>query len=508
MKQILLEFIKHRKEVVIRRTNYELKKAEERDHVLQGLLIALKDIDEIIKLIKRSKEVKDAREGLIVNYILTEVQANAILDMKLSRLAALEQQKILDEHNELLKFIEECKSILNSDERVKAIIKDELIGIKNKYGDERKTEIIESEEEQIETEDLIENEKAVITITHSGYAKRVSLDEYRAQKRGGKGVIGTETKDDTDFVEHLFVTETKDYLLLFTDKGNIQWLKAYQIPEAGRYAKGTAIVNLIKLEKDEKLASIVSVKEFTKDKYLLMATKNGIIKKTSLEEYSRPRQGGIIAINLRDNDKLIGVKITDGTKQLILATKEGRASRFRESDVNVVGRNSIGVKGINVRNSEVIGFEVIDCPYLLTITEKGYGKRTNVEEYRLINRGGSGVTNIKITEKNGIVAGIKIINEQDELMIITKSGIIIRTPVKGISVIGRNTQGVRMMNIENGDSVGTITRIIGENGDIEKVKEDYKPSEKVIDETEELIKNTVTNDITTEEENDSENRRV
>jgi len=510
IKDTIQEFIKHRKEVVTRRTKYDLRKAEERDHILQGLLIALNSIDEIIKLIKSSENIETARQRLTAGYTLSEIQANAILEMKLSKLAALEQQKIINEHEELLKFIIEMKEILASETRIYKIIRDELIEIKNKYSDERRTEIIETEEEQIETEDLIENEKAVITITHSGYAKRVSLDEYRAQKRGGKGVIGTETKDDTDFVEHLFVTETKDYLLLFTDRGNIQWLKAYQIPEAGRYAKGTAIVNLIKLEKDEKLASIVSVKEFTKDKYLLMATKNGVIKKTSLEEYSRPRQGGIIAINLRDNDKLIGVKITDGTKQLILATKDGRASRFRESDVSVVGRNSIGVKGINIRNSEVIGFEVIDCPYLLTITEKGYGKRTNVEEYRLINRGGSGVTNIKITEKNGVVAGIKIINEQDELMIITKSGIIIRTPVKGISVIGRNTQGVRMMNIENGDSVGTITRIIGENEDIEKIKEEYKPGEEVIEETgtEELINNTVTDNITTEEENDSENRRV
>ena len=510
IKDTIQEFIKHRKEVVTRRTKYDLRKAEERDHILQGLLIALNSIDEIIKLIKSSENIETARQRLTAGYTLSEIQANAILEMKLSKLAALEQQKIINEHEELLKFIIEMKEILASETRIYKIIRDELIEIKNKFGDQRRTEIIETEEEQIETEDLIENEKAVITITHSGYAKRVSLDEYRAQKRGGKGVIGTETKDDTDFVEHLFVTETKDYLLLFTDRGNIQWLKAYQIPEAGRYAKGTAIVNLIKLEKDEKLASIVSVKEFTKDKYLLMATKNGVIKKTSLEEYSRPRQGGIIAINLRDNDKLIGVKITDGTKQLILATKDGRASRFRESDVSVVGRNSIGVKGINIRNSEVIGFEVIDCPYLLTITEKGYGKRTNVEEYRLINRGGSGVTNIKITEKNGVVAGIKIINEQDELMIITKSGIIIRTPVKGISVIGRNTQGVRMMNIENGDSVGTITRIIGENEDIEKIKEEYKPGEEVIEETgtEELINNTVTDNITTEEENDSENRRV
>ncbi len=486
IKDTILEFIKHRKEVVTKRTKYDLKKAEERDHILQGLLIALRSIDEIIKLIKSSKDISEARYGLINNYVLSEIQANAILDMKLSRLAALEQQKILDEHNELLKFILEMKDILANEVRIFTIIKDELIGIKNEFGDKRKTEIIENEEDIIETEDMIENEKVVVTLTHSGYIKRQSLDVYKAQRRGGKGIIGTETKDEQDFVEQLFVTTNHSYLLLFTDKGIIHWLKAYQVPESGRYAKGSSIVNLIKLEANEKLAAIVSVEKFDNTHFLIMGTKNGIIKKTSLEEYSHPRAGGIIGINLRENDKLIDVKITDGNKQIIMATKDGRAARFSEKNVNSVGRNSIGVRGINVKKSEVIGMEVINSPYILTITENGYGKRTNVEEYRLINRGGSGVTNIKITEKNGKVVKIKIIDEQDELMLISKNGVIIRTPVTGISVIGRNTQGVKIMNLDQNDKVATVEKIIGENIEVIENKEEYKPSEDANDVIEEI----------------------
>ena len=479
LKNICLEFIKHRKFVVTRRTKYELKKAEERDHILQGLLIALNKIDEIIKLIKDSNDVETARSGLISNYILTELQANAILDMKLSKLAALEQQKILNEHNELLKFIEEMKNILASETRIYKIIKDELVEIKDEYSDKRKTEIIEGEDEVLETEDLIEKENIVVTITHSGYIKRQALDVYKGQRRGGKGIIGTETKDEEDFVENLFVANTHSYILFFTDKGVVHWLKAYKIPEAGRYARGTALVNIIKLNEGEKITSVVAVDEFKEDNYLVMATKKGIIKKTSLVEYSRPRQGGIIGINLRDDDKLINVQMTDGNKQLIIATKDGRAVRFKESDVKAVGRNSIGVSGIKVRNSEVIGMEIINAPYLLTLTEKGYGKRSEVNEYRLINRGGSGVTNIKITEKNSNVIGIKVVNENDEIMLISKNGVIIRTPISGISVIGRNTQGVRIMNIENGDSLATIARIINEEKDIE-IKEEFKPSEEIV----------------------------
>src|SRR3989344_4762514 len=479
LRDCLDEYIKHRKEVVIRRVKYDLRKAEEREHVIKGLLIALDNIDDVISLIKKSENVNVAREGLIVNYSLTEIQANAILDMKLARLAALERQKLLDEYNELLKFIQEMKDILASEKRIFSIIKDELIGLKKDYGDERRTEILGAEDLGLETEDLIEDTEVVVTMTHAGYIKRQPLEVYKIQRRGGRGVIGAETKDDNDFVENIFVTNAHSYILFFTDKGIVHWLKAYQLPEAGRYAKGSAIVNLIKLDQDEKISSMIAVKEFKDDNYLIMATKKGVVKKTSLVEYSKPRQGGIIAINLRDTDKLIGVKLTDGTRQLMLATKDGRAVRFKESDVSVVGRNSIGVSGIKVRTSEVIGMEIVDAPYLLTVTEKGYGKRSEVNDYRLINRGGSGVTNIKITEKNSKVVGVKIVNENDEIMLISKKGVIIRTPIKGISVIGRNTQGVRVINLEDGDTLSTVARIANEE-DIEVKKEEFIPSEETV----------------------------
>jgi len=485
LKDMCIEFIKHRKDVITKRTKYELKKAEERDHILQGLLIALKSIDTIIALIKRSENVETARKGLMENHILTEIQANAILDMKLSRLAALEQQKILDEHNELIKFIAEMKNILASEDRINKIIKDELIGIKNEFGDKRRTIIIEEEGQEIEKEDLIESEEVVVTTTHTGYIKRQSLGSYRLQKRGGKGVIAAETKDEMDFVEHLFIANTHSYILFFTDTGVVHWLKAYEIPEAGRYARGTALINLIKIKNVEKITSMVAVDNFDGEKFLLMATKNGIIKKTALSEYSKPRQGGIIGINLRENDSLVDVKLTDGTKEIVLATKDGRAVRFNENDVGAVGRNSMGVRGINARGSDVAGMVIADAPYLLTVTEKGFGKRTPVEDYRLISRGGSGVTNIKITEKNGDVAGIKCVDDGDEIMIISKNGIVIRTPVSGISVVGRNTQGVRVIDLEVGDTVATVARIIKE---------------------EEIGKNTNDNNLTEEDAKKEDNK--
>ncbi len=462
LREMCLEFIKHRKEVVTRRTKYELKKAEDRDHILQGLLTALRSIDAVIALIKKSRDVEEARNGLMQNHLLTETQANAILDMKLSRLAALEQQKILDEHNELVKFVAEMKNVLASDIKIYGIIKDELIDMKNQFGDDRRTLIIEGENEEIEKEDLIEEEDTVITATHTGYIKRQSLGSYRSQKRGGKGVIAAETKGETDFVEHLFIANTHSHILFFTDTGVVHWLKAYEIPEAGRYARGTALINLIKIKNGEKITSMVAVDNFDGEKFLLMATKKGIIKKTALSEYSKPRQGGIIGINLRENDSLVDVRLTDGTKEIVLATKDGRAVRFNEKDVGAVGRNSLGVRGIKARESDVVGMVIADAPYLLTVTKNGFGKRTPVEDYRLISRGGSGVTNIKITEKNGDVAGIKCVDEGDEIMIISKSGIVIRTPVSGISVVGRNTQGVRIMDLEEKDTVATVARIIKE----------------------------------------------
>ena len=495
LKDCLTYYLQHRRNVVRRRTLFELKKAEQRDHVLQGLLIALKSIDEVIQLIRNSQDVETARTSLIANYILTEIQANAILDMKLSRLAALEQQKLLDEHYELLKFITEMKEILASEIKIYGIIKDELLTLKSEFGDKRRTLITYEENEDLQTEQLLEKEDVVITVTHSGYIKRQSLDVYRSQRRGGRGILGTETKGDDDFVEHLFIANTHSSILTFTDKGVVHWVKAYKIPDAGRYAKGSALVNLITLTAEEKVTSLVVVDEFKEDHYLVMATKNGIIKKTSLGEYSRPRNGGIIGINLREDDRLIDVKLTDGTKQLMMATKDGRAVRFKESDVHAVGRNSIGVRGINVKTSEVIGMEIVNAPYLLTVTEKGYGKRSLVEDYRLINRGGSGVTNIKITDKNGNVVGIKTIDEKDEIMLISKLGVIIRTPVTGVSVIGRNTQGVKIMNLDECDKLSTVARIIGDDIDLELKKEEFKPSEDVVETTDESF----------EKKNDSEN---
>ena len=470
IKEIIQEFIKHRKGVVTKRTQFDLNKAEERDHVLQGLLIALASIDEVIKLIKSSNDIDDARKGLILNYHLDETQSNAILEMKLSKLAALEQEKILKEHEQLVNYIKELKEILVSKDRIKKIIKDELIDIKNRFGDERRTQIIELEE-QIEDEDLIENEEVVITLTHKGYIKRVPLNTYTVQKRGGKGIIGTTAKEE-DFVEDLFITNSHSYLLFFTNKGTVHWLKAFQVPEIGRYSKGTPIVNFIKLNDNEKISAVVPVNNFEENRFLTMFTKKGLVKKTSLKEYSRPRLGGIIGINLKENDELVSVKLTDNTKQLVIATNDGRAVRFKESNVSIVGRNSMGVKGIKVNDSDVIGADVINAPYLLTVTENGYGKRTLIEEYRLINRGGSGVTNIKITEKNGKVVGIKIVNDLDELMFITKQGMIIRTPVKDISIIGRNTQGVRMMKLNENDKIVSVAIIAND-----EKPEEFKPSD-------------------------------
>lgn len=479
LKEMCLEFIKHRKEVVTRRTQFELKKAEERDHILQGLLIALKSIDEVIKLIKESKDVENARSGLMTNYILSEIQANAILEMRLSKLAALEQQKIIDEHTSLVEFIAKMKEILGSEQKIYAIIKDELIGIKNEYADKRKTEIIASEEESLETEDLIEDEKVVVTLTNSGYVKRIPLEVYQAQKRGGKGIIAAETKDESDFVEHVLVTSNLTQMLFFTNNGKVYWSKAYQIPETGRYAKGMAIVNLLKLEQGEKINAVIPVREFKENEYLVMVTKNGIVKKTEVLDYSRPRQGGIIGITLKENDSLVTVKLTNGKQQLVIATKDGRAVRFKEEDIRAVGRSGMGVKGINVKASEVVGMEMCDAPFVLTVTEKGFGKRSEVNDYRLINRGGSGVINIKVTEKNGPVAAIKVVNETDDILCVTEKGVLIRMPVTGISVIGRNTQGVRVMKLEENDAVVNIAKILSDaalEGKVEEFVPDDAPA--------------------------------
>jgi len=461
LKQIIQYFILHRKDVVIKRTKFDLKKAEERAHILEGLLIALNSIDEVIKTIKSSKDTSNAKQKLISKFELTEIQAQAILDMKLQRLTSLETNKIKDEHKQLLKLIKELKEILADENKIFKIIKDELKEIKKKYSDERRTEIIEGEE-QIEDESLIKKEEVVITVTHSGYAKRIPLETYKQQKRGGKGMIGTKMKEE-DVVEHLFVTSTHNHLLLFTNKGIVHWLKAYQIPEAGRYAKGANLINIVKLGEKENIKAIIPVQKFSEDLFLTMATKNGLVKKSSLSNFSKPRQGGIIAIKLKPGDDLVSVLLTDGKQNLLLASRNGYAVKFNETQVRPMGRNSSGVRGIRLRKSRLIGMTYAQDS-ILTITEKGYGKRTDVDDYRLINRGGKGVINIKVTDKNGKVVSVKSVTPDLELMLISKNGVIIRIPASDISQIGRNTQGVRVMKLSEGDKVKAVARIIS-NGD-------------------------------------------
>lgn len=460
LKQLIQHYIDHRKIIVRKRTEFDLKKTEHRAHILEGLLIALQKIDSVINLIRKSKSVETALQGLMKGYKLTEIQAKAILEMRLQRLTALEQQKVKDEHKELLNAIANLKSILASEKRILQIIQDELTELKKVYGDERRTQIEEGEQADIDIEDLIKEEDMVITVTNSGYIKRTQPSLYRQQRRGGKGVIAAKTKDQ-DFVEHLFIANTHSYMLFFTSKGRVHWLKVYQLPEATRAAKGKPIVNLISLEKDETISAMIPIREFDNKHFLVAATKKGIIKKTNLEKYSRPRRGGIIAINLDNDDMLVDVVLTDGSKNLILATKKGMAVRFREKDVRSIGRSARGVKGVTLRKQDgVVGMVISEeNKTLLTVTENGYGKRSKITDYRLIRRGGRGVINIKCSERNGDVIGVKVVKDSDQLMLISMAGILIRIPAKGISVIGRNTQGVRIMRLGPEDKVISAAKI-------------------------------------------------
>jgi len=460
LKQLLKQFILHRKKVVRKRTEYDLKQAEAKAHILEGLIIALDNIDPIIKLIKAAKTAAEAKQGLIDDYKLTEKQSQAILDMKLQRLTNMEQDKIREDHKALVKLIAELKEILGSEQKILDIIKQELRELKDKYGDERRTQIIEAEAQKFEEEELIKPEDMVVTLTHAGYVKRQSLDVYKKQKRGGRGVMGMETKE-TDFVEEIFTANTHDYVLFFTNKGKVHWIKVYQLPEAGRYAKGTAIVNILELGKNEKITAFTPVKEFKKDNYLFFVTKQGTVKKTSLEEFSKPRKGGILAIGINPDDELINVDLTNGSKKIILATKQGNAVHFDEKDVRPMGRTARGVIGIKLRKGDkVIGSVVAEeGKTLLTVTEKGYGKRTPISEYRLISRGGVGVINIKVTDKNGNAVAIKSVAEDDEIILISQKGIIIRTSAKGISLVGRATQGVRVMKLDATDKLMAAAKI-------------------------------------------------
>jgi DNA gyrase subunit A len=459
LRKILNHFLQHRRDVVLRRTRFELKKAEERAHILEGLKIAIDHLDEIIALIKRSNTPHDAKIALIESYSFSEIQAQAILDMKLQRLTGLEREKIVKEFTETLKEIERLKAILGSEALVSQIIKEELLDIKNKYADERKTEIT-SEIKEITIEDLITDEETVITLSHQGYIKRNPLSAYRSQRRGGKGLIGMETKEE-DFVKDLFIGATHDYMLFFSNFGRLYWLKTYQLPEAGRAAKGKALVNLLALSEGERITTALPVRNF-KENFLVMFTKKGIVKKTALERYSNPRGKGIIALTLDKGDELIAVRKTDGKSDLIMGTRNGLSIRFNEEEVRDTGRTARGVKGIRLsKGDEVVSSEVAEeKTALLTVTEKGLGKRSKIEEYPVQGRGGKGVISIKVTEKGGKAVGLIQVRDEDEVVMITSSGKLIRTLAGNISQHGRNTQGVRLMDVEGEDKIVSIGKVV------------------------------------------------
>jgi DNA gyrase subunit A len=462
LKQILQHFIDHRREVVVRRTAFELRKAEERAHILEGLKIALDNLDAVITLIRRAQSPDEARTGLMRQFELSEIQANAILDMRLQRLTQLERNKLVEEYREVLKQIEYLKSVLGSEPLVRKIIKDELSEIREAYKDDRKTQIVK-EEAEINVEDLIAEEEVVVTISHAGYIKRNPVSLYRSQRRGGKGKIGMGIKEE-DFVETLFTASTHDYLLFFSDAGKVYWLKVHEIPEAGRAAKGKALVNLLALAGDEKVTATLPVKEFREDRFVVMATKRGIIKKTELSAYGNPRQGGIIALGLEEGDKLIGVHVTDGQREILLGTKQGITIRFKEEEVRPMGRTAYGVKGITLEEGNaVIGMETItpdSTTSILTVTEGGYGKRTPVSEYRIQGRGGKGIISVKTTERNGLAVGFLQVRDGDQIMLMAAQGKVLRCSVDDIREIGRNTQGVRILDLDGvEDRVVAVARL-------------------------------------------------
>ncbi len=460
LKGLINEYISHRKNVVIRRSKFELKKARTRAHILEGYIIALDNIDEVIKLIRASASPDEAREGLIERFILSIEQAKAILEMRLQKLTGLERNKIDAEYAELQKTIAWLQELLESETKLLTLIKEELADIKSRFANKRRTEIVDNSGE-IVTEDLIQKEDDVITISNSGYIKRIAVYEYKQQHRGGKGVIGMETKED-DFVVNIFIGNTHDNMLFFTDKGKVYVIKVHEIPEVGRQARGTAIVNLLQLEKDERVNAYIPINNFDDKNYLLMITKKGTAKKTVLTEFSNLRKTGIIAINLDEGDKLVSVILTDGTKEIMIGTKNGQAIRFKESDVRNMGRTAHGVRGIKlVGDDEVVSMAIVENDATLaTITENGFGKRTTFDEYRTSNRGGQGVITIDTNARNGNVVDIRTVRDGDDLMVTTSNGIIIRIPVNGIRIQGRNTQGVKIMSVGDKDRVVGIASLV------------------------------------------------
>ena len=465
LKQLMMYFIDHRRIIIRRRTQFDLDRALKRAHILEGLRIAIKFINEIIKTIRESKSTAEAKTALMKKFELSDMQAQAILEMQLQRLTALERDKIEAEYQALLKDIENYRAILASEKKIEGIIKDELLEIKKKYADERRTEIT-GKAEEIEVEDLIAEESMAITISNDGYIKRLAVSAYRKQKRGGKGVAAMTTQEE-DFVQNLFVASTKDYLLIFSDQGMVRWLKVYEIPVASRMAKGKNIINLLTFSKDEKISAIVAVKEFNPDQYLIFATGQGNVKKTSLSAYSNPRKGGIIGIGLEKGDRLIGVALSNGKSEVLLATRNGKALRFAEKQIRDMGRGAKGVRGINLEKGDhVVSMVVFPSDIgktgstLLTVSEYGFAKRSDFEEYRIQSRGGKGIINMKVTDKNGPVVGVLAVMPDDEIMTVTKKGMIVRCPPKDVRETGRSAVGVRLISLEKGDEVSSVAIVI------------------------------------------------
>ena len=482
LKTILNHFVDFRHEIVVRRTEFDLKEAEARAHILEGLKIALDNIDEIIKIIRGSKDSTQAKEGLMNGFNLSEIQSQAILDMRLQRLTGLEVDKVVTEYREVIKVIANLRGILESRTQRMEIIKTELLEVQEQYGDERRTEIIPVDS-NFTMEDMIAEEEVVLTVTHLGYIKRTALNTYRTQRRGGRGVQGAMSKDE-DFVEHLFIANTHNYMLFFTDQGKCYWLKVYDIPQGGRATRGRAIVNLIGCAPGEKVEAFVSVKEFDDDHYIAMATRNGIVKKTVLSAYGKPRKGGIYAIEIRDGDKLIEARITNGEHDILLGTYEGKSIRFSENNIRASGRKTMGVKGITLSSKEdyVIGMLVVRREgTILVATEKGMGKRTDVIQYRTQTRGGKGVMTMRCTDKTGKMVNIMEVVDSDDLIVITDSGVLMRQPVAAIRTIGRVTQGVKLVKLDEGASISSITRVISE--DAATSKEEVEDTQISIDDT-------------------------
>jgi len=463
LKEVLSLYIDYRKDIIIKRTKFDKEKAEARAHILEGLKIALKNLDRIIKIIKKSKDPQTAKKELIKKFDLSDRQAQAILEMQLQRLTNLEREKIDKEYKELIKKIEFLSSILASEKKILGIIKEELAELNKKFGDERRTELM-GEVEELEMEDLIQEEDVVITISHSGYIKRLPVSSYRKQHRGGKGITGADMKEE-DFIEDLFVASTHDTLLFFTDKGKAYVLKVYDIPQVSRTAKGKAIVNMLAISSGEKITSSIPVKDFTKGKFLMMATRTGKVKKTNLSAFANIRKSGIIAISLAKDDNLISAKHTSGTDEIFIATKEGKAVRFSEKDIRDMGRGASGVRGMRLgKKDAVIGMEVITDKKatLLSVTENGFSKRTEAQEYRIQSRGGKGIINLKVTSKNGSVIGLKLVSDKDEVMIMTSKGMVVRCAVKDIRATGRAAQGVHIIKLHKGDKVASVAKVAKE----------------------------------------------